>query len=70
MEDDRVEADSVQEAETVRELLNLVEDCAANLDHSELGRVRRVGRGGKDAEVPLDLALRADGVEQPGNGVL
>lgn len=70
MEDDRVKTDAVEEAQAVGELVDLVEDGAANLDDGELGGVRRVGRRGKDAEVPLDLSLRADGVEQPSDGVL
>lgn len=39
MENDGVEADTVQEAQAVSELVNLVEDSSANLDDGELGRV-------------------------------
>jgi hypothetical protein len=39
MEDDRVEADTVEEGEGKRELVDLVQDGAADLDDRELGGV-------------------------------
>jgi hypothetical protein len=70
VENDRVESDTIEEAQAMGELVNLVEDSAADLDDSELGGVRRVGRGGEDTEVPLDLAFCADRVEKTGDGIL
>jgi hypothetical protein len=70
MEDDRVKADAIEEGEGKRELVDLVEDGAADLDDRELGRVVGVRGGGEDAEVALDLFLRADRVEQARDGVL
>ena len=42
MEDNGVKADAVEEAEVDRELVDLVENCTANLDHGEFCRVRGV----------------------------
>jgi hypothetical protein len=70
MKDDRVKADAIEEGEGKRELVDLVEDGAADFDDRELGGMVGVRGGGEDAEVALDLLLRADRVEQARDGVL
>ena len=70
MDDNGVKADPVEEAQAQGELVELVEHGAANLDHCELGRLRRVRRCAKDAQVPLDLALCTNRVQQPRDRVL
>jgi hypothetical protein len=70
MEDDRVEADTVEERERKREFLDVIKDRTADLDNGKPGGVVWVGGGGENAEVALDLFFRADRVEQTGDSVL
>ena len=70
MENDRVKADTVEEAEVDGELFDVVEDRAADLDDGEFCGVGGVCRGGEDAKVAFDLALGTDGVEEASDGVL
>ena len=70
MEHDRVETDTVEEAQAVRELVNLVKDRSTNFDDGKFRGVGRVRRGGKDSEVAFDFALGANGIEKACNGVL
>ena len=70
MQNDRVQANPVQEAKAEREFVDLVEHGTTNLDDSKLCRVCGVGRRGEDAKVTLDLALGTDGVQQTSDSVL
>ena len=70
MQDDWVKANTIEEAETRGEFVDLVEHGTADLDDSKFRRVRRVGGRGKDAKVTLDLALGTDGVQQTSDSVL
>ncbi len=70
MEDDGVEANAIEEGQVRRELLDLVEDGTSDLDDSELCGVRAIGGAGEDAEVALDFALGANGVEQASDCIL
>lgn len=63
VEDDRVEADTVKEAETRGEFVNLVEDGTSDLDDRKFCGVGGIGGRRKDAKVTFDLALGTDGVE-------
>lgn len=63
MQNDRIESNTVEEAETVGELVDLIEDCATNLDDCKFRGVGGVRGGGKDTEIALDFALCADRVE-------
>ena len=67
MENDRVKADTVEEAEVDCELVNVVK---ADLDDGDLCGVGGVGGGGEDAEVALYFALCANRVEQAGDRIL
>jgi hypothetical protein len=62
MKDDRIEADTIEEAEAESELVKLTEDRAADFDDGELGRLGRVRGRGKYAKVAFNLALCSDGV--------
>ena len=70
MENDRVKADTVEEAEVDGELFDLVKNCAADFDDGKLGGVGGICRGGEDAKVAFDLALGTYGVEEASDGVL
>lgn len=70
MKDNRVEADSVKETETVSKFVQLVEHCATNLDDGKFGGVGGVRRRRKDTQVAFDLSLGTNGIEQPGDCVL
>ena len=63
VEDDGVEPNAVQEAETQSQLIELGEDSTSNLDHGEFGGLGRVRRGGKNAKVALNLALGSNRIE-------
>jgi hypothetical protein len=63
MEDDGVEPNAVQEAQTQSQLIELCEDSTSDLDNSELGGLRRVRRGRENPEMALDLALGSDRIE-------
>ena len=70
MQDNRIETDTVEEAQGVGKLVNLVEDGTANLDNSKFSGVGRIRGGREDAEVAFDLTLRADRVQEAGDSVL
>ena len=60
MEDDGVEPNAVQEAQTQSQFIELREDSTSNLDNGEFGGLGRVRRGRENSEVALDLALGSD----------
>jgi hypothetical protein len=70
MENNRIEADARQEAKAKRELVDLLEHGASDLDNREPSRVRRMRRRAKDAQVSLYLTFGPNRVEQTGDGVL
>jgi hypothetical protein len=70
MKDNGVETDTVKEAQAKSELLDLVQDGAANFNDSELCRMVGMRRGRENTEIPLDLLFGANGVEQSGDSVL
>jgi len=63
MEDDGVEPNAVQEAQTQSKLIEVSEDSTSNLDNGEFGGFGWVRRGGKNAKVAFDLALRSNRIQ-------
>jgi len=70
MQDDRVQPNPSQKAQTKCEFVYIIQNRPANLDDSEFGRLGRVRRGREDTEVTLDFTFCAYRVQQPHDGVL
>ena len=67
MQDDRVQPNSIQEAQTQRELLHLVKHRASYFDDGEPGWVGWMRGGREDSKVAFDFAFSADGIEETGD---
>lgn len=70
MKYDRIQSNSVEEAQTVGKLVNLIENGTTNLDDSEFGRVGGIGRGRENAQVTFNFTFGTNGVEETGDSVL
>lgn len=70
MKNNGVKANSVEECEAESQLIHIIEHCSADLDNSELGRLRRVGGRSEYPKVTFDLSFRSNGVQQTSNGIL
>jgi hypothetical protein len=70
VENDGVKADAVEEAKAEGQFVDLIEHGATDFNDGKLGGLRRVRRGGEDAQMAFDLPLGPDRVQQPSNSVL
>lgn len=70
MDNDRVESDTVEEAQAESKLVKVVEDSTANFDDSKLCGLGGVGRRGEDTEVAFDFTFGTNRVEEASNGIL
>lgn len=70
VQDDRIEADTGEEAQTKRQLVDLLEHSSADLDNRKFSRLGRMRRRAEDAQIALDLALGPNRIQQPGDSVL
>ena len=57
VQDDGVESNAVQEADTEGQLIQLVEDGTSNFDDGEFCRLGGIGGRGEDAQVAFDFTL-------------
>lgn len=62
VQNDRVESNTVQEADTEGQFIQLVEDGTSDFDDGEFCGLRRIGGRGKDAQVAFDFTLGANRV--------
>jgi hypothetical protein len=70
VQDDGVETDAVQEADTEGQLIHLVEDGASNFDHGEFCGLRGIGGRGKDAQMAFDFTLSPNRVQESSDCLL
>lgn len=66
----RIETDAIEEAQTEREIIQLIQYSSSDLDDSELGGLAWVGRGREYTKITFDFALGTDGIQQPGDSIL
>lgn len=70
MDNDRVESDTVEEAQAESKLVKVIEHSTANFDDSEFCGLGGVGRRGENTKVALDFTFGTDRVEEASNGIL
>ena len=67
MDDDRIQADTIEKTETKSEFVQLLQYSTADFDDSEFCWMRGIGGRGEYAKVALDLAFGPDGVQKTGD---
>jgi len=70
VQDYRIEANTIKEAEAKSKLVKLLKHSTPDLDDSKFCRFRRVGRRGENTKVALDFALSPDRVKQASDSIL
>lgn len=70
MENYRIEANAVQEAQAQSKFVEFGKDGASHFDDCELCGLRGVGRRGENAKVTFNFALGTNGIEQTSDSIL